>query len=209
MPASRWLDLDGIADELGISKRTTIELVNTYVTNGFPEAHMLPGRVVRWDRSEVAAWRDTPQQPVWQFGTAWPGPEVPARDAEPHEIPRACLALVKVATEGGWLTRVTYARGTMPTAQGRPGDVVATVALRFRRPPATKRHEHPINARGYGLWRERGDRWTFEGGALTGVPAGQRYYKKDKDGIERLVLQTTTFAINKLSATALKLVLAS
>lgn len=203
-----WLDIEGISAELGLSPRATVELVQSYATNGFPEGHMLAGRRVRWKRSAVRMWRDAPREPEWQFGDAWPGPEVPARDAVGDEIPRACLSLVKVATEGGWLTRVTYARGTVPTAQGRPGRVVATTALRFKRPPPAP-GKHPINARGYGLWRQSGDKWTFEGGALTGVAAGQRYYKEDKDGVERLVLQTTTFGINKLSATALRLVLAS
>jgi hypothetical protein len=201
-----WLDLEGIGRELGISYRATVETVNSYVTSGFPEGHVLSGYRVRWKLSEVRAWRDAPREPEWKFGDEWPGPEVPARDAEPHEVPRSCASLVRVATEGGWLTRVTYARGTIPTAQGRPGRVIATTALRFRR-PAPAPGMHPIQARGYALWREgTGGRWTFEGAALVGVANGVRYYSTGKDGIERCELITTT-GINKLNAATLKLVL--
>jgi predicted DNA-binding transcriptional regulator AlpA len=203
---STWLDIEGVAAELGLSHRATIDLINTYVTSGFPEGHVISGHRIRWSRDEVRAWRDAPREPAWQFGDEWPGPEVPARDATGDEIPGACLGLVKVATKGGWLTRVTYARGTVPNAQGRPGDVIATTALRFRRPPPEPR-KHPVRARGYALWRQRADKWTYEGGALTGVPAGLRYHKLDKDGIERLVLQTTTLGVNPLSSAALRLVL--
>lgn len=203
----RWLDVHEVAAELGLSYLAATGVIGTYVTSGFPEWHVLPGGKIRWRLSEVAGWRDTPREPQWQFGDEWPGPEVAAREAEPAETPRAVLGLVKLATEHGWLTSVTYARGTLPTAQGRPGRVVATVALRFKRPRLHERHEHPIKARGYGLWRQNADRWTYEGGALTGVSAGQRYYRVDKDKIERLILETTTFGINKLSATALRAVL--
>ena len=59
-----------------------------------------------------------------------PKPEVPARPARPEEIPSAASKLAELAQQQGWYVEITYARGTSLTANGRPGRVVDSIAVR-------------------------------------------------------------------------------
>lgn len=60
-----------------------------------------------------------------------PIPEVPARDAQPHEIPIGAKRIIKVALANGWELRVKpqYARGHSLTARGTAGKVVDNVTV--------------------------------------------------------------------------------
>lgn len=61
---------------------------------------------------------------------AWPAPEVPARVAEPAEIPTGARRVAALAAAAGWTVVATYARGTYP---GRVPRVVDCLALRMWR----------------------------------------------------------------------------
>jgi hypothetical protein len=92
--------------------------------------HAATFRKVRQARADAAqARRDEPSD-----GSAWPEPEVPAREALSDEIPRAALRFAAKAEEAGWAVRVIYSRGASP--QGRdwtPGPVVDAVVVRCHR----------------------------------------------------------------------------
>ncbi len=63
-----------------------------------------------------------------------PDPEVPCRDAQPHEVCRAARAFATLATAHDWTVRVTYARG--PRTHATHGTVlrfVDSTAVRARR----------------------------------------------------------------------------
>jgi len=62
--------------------------------------------------------------------TDHPAPEIPARPAEPHEIPRGAARLAALGEANGWMVRTTYARGTRP---GRPPRVVDLLMVIARR----------------------------------------------------------------------------
>jgi hypothetical protein len=47
-----------------------------------------------------------------------PPPEVPARPAEPDEIPRGATTVTNTARKNGWDVQVTYARGPWITSAG-------------------------------------------------------------------------------------------
>jgi hypothetical protein len=63
-----------------------------------------------------------------------PLPEVLARDAQPHEVPLGAKRIAKIAEAAGWLTAVTYSRGTTMTARGATGKVADCLVLRAMRP---------------------------------------------------------------------------
>ncbi len=69
------------------------------------------------------------RDPFW-----WPEPEVRARLATPEELNSSSRALIKAATERGWVVRASYSRGTVPKASNRwlPGKVVDSVMVRCR-----------------------------------------------------------------------------
>ena len=62
-----------------------------------------------------------------------PLPEVPARRAEPHELPAGAAAIAKLATENGWTVETWYMRGTRMSARWKALGVVADVVIRARR----------------------------------------------------------------------------
>lgn len=59
-----------------------------------------------------------------------PPPEVVARLAEPHEIPRGAATVQHVALAAGWTVVATYARGTLATGVRVPR-VIDNLALRM------------------------------------------------------------------------------
>jgi len=64
----------------------------------------------------------------------WPAPEVSMRTVEPAEAPSALQRAVKWLTAALWRSAVTYARGTAPDAQKRPGKVVDSWVIRASAP---------------------------------------------------------------------------
>jgi hypothetical protein len=63
-----------------------------------------------------------------------PEPEVYARDAQPAEVPLGARRIAKTAEANGWNVRITYARGTVLRANGKPGKVVDDILVRMARP---------------------------------------------------------------------------
>ncbi len=64
-----------------------------------------------------------------------PAPLVVARSATAQEIaraPRTVASMRSLAWKCGWRANVTYAQGTSVTAQGKPGRLVESLALRMR-----------------------------------------------------------------------------
>lgn len=63
-----------------------------------------------------------------------PAPEVPALriDLDDLRVPRGAHMLAQAATRAGWGVVLTYARGTTLTAQGAPGRIVDSLAVRLR-----------------------------------------------------------------------------
>lgn len=66
-----------------------------------------------------------------------PAPLVPARNATPEEMSSAARtagAMRNLALSNGWRSNVTYAHGTTMMANGKPGRLVESLALRMRYP---------------------------------------------------------------------------
>jgi hypothetical protein len=157
----RWLDIQGIADALGISPKEAERLADTRHVTGFPGYRVIKPEgatvaLARWDRDEVLHWLINPPEPAWKLGDVWPAPEVQCRPAEPAEVPLGARSLIRVAVDG-WTVSVTYSRGTWPV-RDKPGPIVDSLALRFR----------GGIVRGYGLWVDS----RFKGG---GVMHGQKF----------------------------------
>ena len=74
-------------------------------------------------RAEAA---NPPRQP-------WPTPEVMAREVAAAALPEGPARLLSRLQALGWSAAVTYARGTLPDAQGRPGRVADSYVLRGKR----------------------------------------------------------------------------
>ena len=60
-----------------------------------------------------------------------PAPEVRARPALDHEIPRNASLLADLAVANGWVVRITYARGSWPIRDGFK--TVDSIAVRMHR----------------------------------------------------------------------------
>jgi hypothetical protein len=71
--------------------------------------------------------------PPWPDYPAWPAPEVPMRVIAAGSLPSAPAKLLSKLRSASWVVVVTYARGSVPDAQRRPGRVVGSFALRCRR----------------------------------------------------------------------------
>jgi predicted DNA-binding transcriptional regulator AlpA len=150
-----WLDVQGVADLLGISRREALNLVNSKIL-GFPSIAQVPSTGLwRWRRSEVEGYRDSPPD-LWTADMPWPSPEIPCRLAEPEEIPSGARSLIK-ATAPGWNLTATYARGNWPV-RGKPGRVADSLVLRFR-----SADDNGDRFKGYGLWVDA----RFTGGAIV------------------------------------------
>lgn len=84
--------------------------------------------------------RDFDAQLAWhaaqyQAPAPHPAPIVGARPAAAHEIaqaPRTVAAMRSLAWKCGWRANVTYAHGTTMMANGKPGRLVESLALRLR-----------------------------------------------------------------------------
>ena len=96
----------------------------------------------------------------------WPAPEVPMRVLAPGSIPSAPAKLLRSLRSLGWAVVVTYARGTSPNAQRRPGRVLDSYALRssFRNRRAVAFWTGPPGGRltsdGVLLWGDRHMQWV-------------------------------------------------
>lgn len=64
---------------------------------------------------------------------ACPPPEVPARPAEPYEIPPSAASIAKLAEENGWYVEVWYMRGTRMSARWKALGVVSDIVVRAAR----------------------------------------------------------------------------
>lgn len=58
-----------------------------------------------------------------------PAPEIPARPAQPEEIPAGARKVLEAAQRWGWSTRCTYARGTDRATDGTPKERVERRAV--------------------------------------------------------------------------------
>lgn len=88
-----------------------------------------PGQIRAAVDERMRAWREAKNPPL----EPWPAPEVAAREVAASDAPNGPARLARALTGAGWSVTVTYARGTIPNAQGRPGRVVDSWAVRARR----------------------------------------------------------------------------
>lgn len=84
------------------------------------------------ERARVAERLRARQEALSPPRGPWPAPEIPMRHVEPGDAPSALRRAVKWLTAASWRSSVTYARGTAPDAQKRPGRVVDSWVIRAR-----------------------------------------------------------------------------
>ena len=98
-----------------------------------------PHRAVLGTPAPLAAVLATPAEPEPEVDEddvepdACPPPLVPARLAEPHEIPSGAASIAKLGRENGWDVEVWYMRGTRMSARWKALGVVSDVVVRLRR----------------------------------------------------------------------------
>ena len=83
--------------------------------------------------AEVATAAASIEHPGTDYGvpSGHPAPEVCRRPAVPAEVPTMAAMLAETATAAGWMTSLTYARGTKIDRRGGPGKVVTSIAVRL------------------------------------------------------------------------------
>jgi hypothetical protein len=59
----------------------------------------------------------------------YPEPEVPARAAEPGEVPLTGSSLLRLAGQHGWDVEVTFSRGTLMAGDGSPAERTARTSV--------------------------------------------------------------------------------
>jgi predicted DNA-binding transcriptional regulator AlpA len=101
------IDIDEVAEVLGISRTATAETIHKRSRNRFPEPAVATSEHTLWDAAAVAEWCR------WQIegGPAEAAAEVEriaCRGAEPDEIPRGARAVLKKFSDA-WGVQVTYA----------------------------------------------------------------------------------------------------
>jgi hypothetical protein len=89
-----------------------------------------------------------------------PKPEVVSREATPEETPAGAARVAARARGRGFTVEVTYARGTVLTARGKPGVTAESIAVRMR---------HPDGRRAIAVWLRAGvaAAWKFDLAVVT------------------------------------------
>lgn len=93
---------------------------------------ILPRSPAGADRLTVSLRDGQRPDPGQSEAKTHPEPEVPARLAEPHEVPRGAAIVQRLAEAAGWIVVPTYARGTVAIGVRTPR-VIDSLALRMRR----------------------------------------------------------------------------
>lgn len=113
---------------------------------------------------------DTVKTKLKRERVPWAPPEVVAREATPEETPKPAATLAKQAREAGWVTVVTYARGTTDSDSPK---LVHSVAVRMCRGPQRAVTVWTCPVEGKASWtRQMGarlGRWKCEASGLDGL----------------------------------------